>query len=95
MAIKITKLSNGILFDLTTESGAGTTKPNYVFRPAHFSTIIQTKVYNNRFEYTSIENRDFIFSCDGTTPDAGIIDEIDGIAVTTNQDLFIKFNATL
>lgn len=95
MAITVTKQSTGLLFDFTTEVGAGTIKPKYVFRPSLFHTIIQTKVFDNRFEYTTVDNRDYIFSFDGTTPNTTMLSHVQGVACISNEDLFTKFNSIL
>lgn len=56
--IKVSKIANGILFDLTTEPGAGEDKALYVFRPSVFHTITRVAVYNDRIFYTTSEDQD-------------------------------------
>ena len=90
--INFTVTANGILFDLSAMPGAGTTTAKFVFRPSKFHTITRVEVYNDRVFYTTMEDRDFNFSFDGTTYSQL---KINGAAATDNYDLFNNFIALL
>jgi len=94
MGIVITKLTNGILFDLSAMSGAGTTRDKYVFRPSAFNTITKVSVRNDFMQYNTIDGERFSFNFDGTGGGTKV-DTIDVVAPSDNYDLFNKFIATL
>jgi hypothetical protein len=90
MAINFTKPSNGYLFDLTGEAGAGTLKPLYRFRALGTISIID--VYNDRVAYKDLQGVDYNFSFDGTNyPQLTIA----GVASASNLDLFNDLIALL
>jgi hypothetical protein len=91
-AINLTKLTNGILFDLSARAGAGTTTAKFIFRPLHFHTITKIEAWGNRMSYTTVEGNDFNFSFDGT-----LFSElqVNGVSSTDNYDLFDTFIAQL
>jgi len=96
MGIKITTLANGILFDLSSIAGAGTTKDKFVFRPATFHTITKVSVRDDFFQYTTIDGEKYSFNYDGSTDAGSQITDINGITTfTDNYDLFDKFIAIL
>ena len=90
--INFTKLSNGILFDLSAREGAGTTSAKYVFRPSLFHTITKVEVWDDRMSYTTAEGVDFNFSFDGVGASQL---KIAGVTPTDNYDLFDEFIALL
>lgn len=90
--INFTVTANGILFDPSAMPGAGTTTAKFVFRPSKFHTITRVEVYDGRMAYTTMEDRDFNFSFDGTEF-AKL--KINGADATDNYDLFTKFTALL
>ena len=91
-AINLTALTNGIMFDLSARSGAGTSIAKFVFRPSNFHTITKVEAWDDRMSYTTAEGVDFNFSWDGT--DFSKL-QIDGADATDNYDLFNKFIAKL
>ncbi len=93
--IVVTKLTNGILFDLSGLSGAGTTRDKFVFRPATFHTITKVSVRNDFMQYTTVDGEKFAFTFDGSSGANNHISSIDGVAATDNYDLFNKFIAIL
>ena len=95
MGIVITKLTNGIKFDLSSFSGAGTTRDKYVFRPATFHTITKVSVRDNFMQYVTVDGEKFSFNWNGATDAGSEVSSIDGIAATDNYDLFNKFIAIL
>ena len=64
--INFTTTANGILFDLSTMPGAGTSVSKYLFRPSIFHTISKVSAKDNGISYTTAEGTDFNFSYDGT-----------------------------
>ncbi len=90
--INLTKLSNGVLFDLSEMDGAGTTRAKFVFRPSLFHTITRVEVWDDRISYKTAEDADFNFSFDGINY-SGL--KIDGLSASDNYDLFNKFIAKL
>jgi len=94
-AITITTLSNGVLFDLSSFTGAGTTRDKFVFRPATFHTITKVSVRDGFMQYVTVDGEKYSFNWDGTTDAGSQVDLIDGVAPTSNYDLFDKFIATL
>lgn len=64
MAVNFTKPANGYLFDLTAESGAGTTIPSYIFRALN-SSIHRVELYDDRIAYTDSQGTNYNLSCDG------------------------------
>lgn len=90
--INFTVLANGIKFDLSNMPGAGTTIPKYVFRPSIFRTITKVDVWDNKISYSTMENKDFNFSFDGTEFNQL---KINGSEATDNYDLFDQFIALL
>ncbi len=93
MAIKASNTGlNGILFDLSTNEGAGVGGvAKFVFRPKEFNSIIQINVCDDFMKYLTIENKEFFFSWDGTTGSA--MSHVNGVATTDNYDMFNKFIA--
>ena len=90
--INFTKLSNGILFDLSERAGAGTTSAKFVFRPSLFHTITKVEVWDARMSYTTIEGVDFNFSFDGVGSSQL---KIAGATSIDNYALFNSFIALL
>ena len=91
--IDFTKLSNGIMFDLSAKTGSEVSSAKFVFRPSSFHTIVQVSVQDNKMWYTTTEDKDFNFSFDGAN---GITQlKISGVTATDNYDLFTKFTALL
>jgi len=83
---------NGILFDLSTNVGAGVNgQAKFVFRPKEFNSIIQINVCDDWMQYATIENKVFFFSWNGTTGSA--MSHVNGVATTDNYDMFTKFIA--
>jgi hypothetical protein len=90
--INFTTLPNGILFDLSARTGAGTTVSKFLFRPSVFRMITKVAVYDDRMTYTTAEGSDFNFSYDGVTyPQL----KINGTVAADNYDLFDQFIALL
>ena len=89
MAINLTSLDNGLLFDRSDVAGAGTTSAKYIFRPAHFHTILQVTVQDNFMTYITAEGREWYFDVNGVK--GSLIEEINGVTLTDNYDLFNKF----
>lgn len=90
--INFTVLPNGILFDLSAISGSGVTTAKYVFRPSSFHTITRVEVWDNRMAYTTMEDKDYNFSYNGTEYTKL---KINGVDATDNYDLFTKFTTLL
>jgi hypothetical protein len=90
MAINFTKPSNGYLFDLTGETGAGTLKPLFRFRATQSISVVD--VYNDRISYKDMFGVDYNFSYDGTTHIQLLIN---GVASSSNLDLFNDLIALL
>jgi hypothetical protein len=95
MAIVITKLTNGIKFDLSSMSGAGTTRDKFVFRPATFHTITKVSVRDDFMQYITVDGEKFSFNWDGSEDAGSEVATIEGVAATDNYDLFNKFIALL
>jgi hypothetical protein len=95
MAIKVSNTGlNGILFDLSTNEGAGTNgQSKFVFRPKYFNSIIQINVCDDFMKYVTIENKEFLFSYNGEI--GSQMSEINGVATTDNYDMFNKFIALM
>jgi hypothetical protein len=91
MAINFTKPSNGYLFDLTGEAGAGTLRPLFRFRSLGTISIID--VYNNRVAYKDLQGTDYNFSFDGSGGYPQLL--INGVASDSNLDLFNDLLALL
>ena len=90
--INFTVLGNGILFDLSDIPGAGTSTAKYVFRSSSFHTITRVEVWDNKMAYTTMEDRDYNFSFNGT--DFTKL-KINGVEADDNYDLFTKFTSLL
>lgn len=90
--MNITKLSNGILFDLSARPGAGTTTAKFIFRPSLFHTITRVEVLDDRMSYVTAEGQDYNFSFNGSQFTQLVAD---GLAASDNYDLFNKFIAKL
>lgn len=83
---------NGILFDLSTNTGAGVNGVSkFVFRPKEFNSIVQINVCDDYMKYLTIENKEFFFSWNGVT--GSQMSEVNGVATTDNYDMFNKFIA--
>ena len=95
MAIVITKLTNGIKFDLSSMSGAGTTRDKFVFRPSTFHTITKVSVRDDFMQYVTVDGEKYSFNWDGATDAGSQVDLINAVAPTSNYDLFDKFIALL
>jgi hypothetical protein len=90
--INFTTFPNGILFDLSARTGAGTTVSKFLFRPSVFHTITRVAVFDDRMTYTTAEGTDFNFSYDGAEyPQL----KINGVVTSDNYDLFNQFIALL
>jgi len=95
MGIVITTLANGILFDLSSFAGAGTTRDKYVFRPATFHTITKVSVRDTFMQYVTVDGEKYSFNWDGSEDAGSEVSSIDAVAPTSNYDLFDKFIAIL
>ena len=95
MGIVITKLTNGIKFDLSSLSGAGTTRDKFVFRPSTFHTITKVSVRDDFIQYTTVDGEKYSFNYNGAIDAGSEVTSIDGVAATDNYDLFNKFIAIL
>lgn len=91
MAINFTKPTNGYLFDLTAETGAGTIIPSYIFR-ATTGSIHRVELYNDRVAYTDSQGTNYNISCDGTNYKKLTID---GVTYESNLELFNALIALL
>lgn len=92
MPINFTTTANGIKFDLSARVGAGISFAKYVFRPSTFHTITKIEVWDNKMAYSTIEDKDYNFSFDGTEYTQL---KINGAVCTDNYDLFNQFIALL
>jgi hypothetical protein len=96
MAIVITTMANGILFDLSAMSGAGTTRDKFVFRPSTFHTITKVSVRNDFMQYVTSDGEKYSFNFDGSLDAGSQVSQIDATTTfTDNYDLFDKFIAIL
>lgn len=93
--IVVTKTATGILFDLSAFSGAGTTRDKYVFRPNLFHTITKVSVRDSYMQYVTIDGEKYSFNYNGATDAGSEVSSVDGVAPTSNYDLFDKFIAIL
>lgn len=95
--INLTKLDNGILFDLSILPNAGVDRPKFVFRPSLFHTIIRVEAWSDRISYLTDEGKDFNFSYNIpiTNPNSYPKLTVDGLDAVDNYDLFNKFIAKL
>ena len=86
--INFTTLANGIMFDLTPLSG----NTLYVFRPSTFHTIVRVSLTTTNMSYQVSDGSDYNFTFDGT---GGTQLKINGVACSSNLDLFNQFVALL
>lgn len=93
--IVITALANGILFDLSSFAGAGTTRDKFVFRPNLFHTITKVSVRDDFMQYVTSDDEKYSFNWNSASDADSEVDTIAGVAPTDNYDLFDKFIAIL
>jgi hypothetical protein len=89
----VTVVGNGIMFDRSAVSGAGTSSAKYVFRPLMAHTFLQVTVQNDYMSYITAEGKEWTFSWDGAN--GSEISSVAGVATSSNYDLFTKFIALL
>lgn len=90
--IKVTKLQNGLLFDLTELLTAGVSQPYYIFSPISFKNIGRVEVFSDRVQFVSFEMKDYNFSFNGAAyPKL----KVNGVESESNIELFNTFISLL
>jgi len=89
--VKIITIDTGILFDSSTLPGAGVKFALKYFRPKNYPNINFISLFNDKIQGSSILGEDFTLTLDGAITGSYPVGLVNGVAVTSLDDLFTKF----
>lgn len=89
--VKIITIDTGILFDSSTLPGAGTKFALKYFRPKNYPNINFISLFSDKIQGSSVVGEDFTLTLDGGIPGSYPIGLVNGVGVTSLDDLFTKF----
>ncbi len=89
--VKIITIDTGIMFDSSALPGAGGKFALKYFRPKNYPNINFISLFSDRILGSSVLGEDFTLTLDGSVPGSYPISKVNDIAVTSLDDLYMKF----